>query len=202
MLAAAACNKSGPEPAPQVTPSAETKPTTATPVAAERPAEATKPAHPSGAEDLAIEWADPPGWKRGPERPMRKATYAVPKADGDAADGELAVFYFGAGQGGDVEANVKRWTAQFADVSEEAIQRSERSVNDIAQHIVEVPDGTYTNSMAMHGPRTPQEHYALLGAVVQAPSGNYFFKLTGPSKTVKANKDAFYALLDSIKPKQ
>lgn len=133
---------------------------------------------------------------------MRKATYAVPKAEGDTEDAELAVFYFGAGQGGDVEANITRWTGQFADVPEGSIQRTERTVSDVAQHIVEIPAGTYTNSMAMHGPRTPQKDYALLGAVVQAPTGNYFFKLTGPSKTVKASKDAFYTLLDSIKPKQ
>jgi hypothetical protein len=132
---------------------------------------------------------------------MRKATYVVPKAAGDASDGELAVFYFGAGQGGDVEANINRWTAQFSDVPDGSIQRTERSVGDIAQHIVEIPDGTYTNSMAMHGPRTPQAHSALLGAVVEAPSGSYFFKLTGSANTVKAAKEKFFALLDSIKAK-
>lgn len=132
---------------------------------------------------------------------MRKATYSVPKADGDASDGELAVFYFGAGQGGDVEANITRWTGQFSEVAEGSIERSERKVGDIAQHIVEIPDGTYTNTMAMHGPRTPQPHSALLGAVVEAPTGNYFFKLTGPAKTVQAAKPQFLALLDSVKPK-
>jgi hypothetical protein len=131
---------------------------------------------------------------------MRKATYVVPKAPGDTADGEMAVFYFGAGQGGDVEANITRWTAQFGDVKPESIQRSERTVSDLVQHIVEIPQGTYTNSMAMHGPKEPQPNFALLGAVVDSPSGKYFFKLTGPANTVKAAKEDFFKLLDSAKP--
>jgi hypothetical protein len=70
----------------------------------------------------------------------------------------------------------------------------------MGQHIVEIPDGTYTNSMAMHGPKTPQKNFALLGAVVDAPTGKYFFKLTGPAKTVKAAKDTFFKMLDTVKP--
>src|SRR5690606_15264033 len=115
-----------------------------------------------------------------------------PKAEGDAQDGELAVFYFGAGQGGDVEMNINRWTGQFTEVAPNAIQRSERTVSDLVQHIVEIPQGTYTNSMAMHGPKGPQPNFALLGAVVEAPSGKYFFKLTGPANTVKAAKEQFF----------
>src|SRR5690606_2877124 len=113
------------------------------------PASTPPPAHKAAGSDLGLTWTDPPGWQRGPDRPMRAATYSVPKAEGDAQDGELAVFYFGAGQGGDVEMNINRWTGQFTEVAPNAIQRSERTVSDLVQHIVEIPQGTYTNSMAM-----------------------------------------------------
>ena len=48
-----------------------------------------------------------------PTRPMRAATYRIPAAKGDTEGAELAVFYFGQGQGGAVDANVKRWVGQF-----------------------------------------------------------------------------------------
>ena len=35
---------------------------------------------------------------------------------------------------------------------------------------------------------------------VVAPSGPYFFKLTGPSATVRSAREAFLKLLDSVKP--
>lgn len=129
---------------------------------------------------------------------MRQATYVIPAAAG-AAEGELAVFYFGEGQGGDVEANIQRWLGQFSDIKTEDVQRSERTVNDLQQSIVEVPKGTYTNSMAMHGPKGPQPGFSLLGAVVDSPAGKYFFKLTGPEKTVQAAKEKFFSLLDATK---
>ena len=46
------------------------------------------------------------------------------------------------------------------------------------------------------------ENFGLLGAVVESPSGKYFFKLTGPSKTVASAKAGFEQLLDSMKPKE
>jgi hypothetical protein len=201
LLAASACNKKAPEPAPEPVPADEAKATPPdVPASSPHAPPGALPHAPASGEDLGLSWTDPEGWTRGPDRPMRKATYAVPKADGDTQDGELAVFYFGAGQGGDVEANIKRWTAQFGDVDEASIQRSERTVSDLGQHIVEIPDGTYTNTMAMHGPKGPQPNFALLGAVIDAPTGKYFFKMTGPANTVKKAKDAFYKMLDSIKP--
>jgi len=44
---------------------------------------------------------------------MRAATYAVAAAPGDKAAAECGVYFFGAGQGGTVEANIERWKSQF-----------------------------------------------------------------------------------------
>src|SRR4051812_22502423 len=61
-----------------------------------------------------IQWTPPAEWKVGADRPMRAATYALPAAKGDSEDGELAVFFFGQGQGGSAQDNVKRWVGQFS----------------------------------------------------------------------------------------
>jgi hypothetical protein len=173
--------------------------------AANSGAAAARPAPPAVAgEPVTIEWTVPPTWTQGPARPMRKATYNVPAASGDTAMGELAISYFGVGQGGDVEANIQRWIGQFKEVPEGSVKRSERNKDDLKIAVVEVPAGTYTNTMmgGPHGGAAPENKgYALLGAVVEAPSGKYFFKLTGPKATVAASRDAFDTVLDSLKQK-
>ncbi len=153
---------------------------------------------------LGIEWTDPADWKRvEPKSAMRKAQFEIPAAAGDKEPAELTVFYFGPGQGGDVDANINRWIGQFQDLPKEAAQRSERAVNDLTQHIVEVESGTFAGtSMGPHAPKTDAKpEQGLLGAVIEAPTGKYFFKMSGPSKTVKAARKSFFSLLDSVKAK-
>ena len=129
---------------------------------------------------------------------MRKASYQVPKADGDAEDGEVSVFHFGAGQGGGIEPNVERWVGQFKGVEKSQVKRSSRSANGMVQHIVEIEKGTFSSGMP-GGPTTPKNDYALFGAIVEAPEGAWFFKMTGPMATVKKAREEFTAMLDSVK---
>ena len=63
----------------------------------------------------------------------------------------------------------------------------------------EIDKGTFASQMP-GDPSQPRPDFALLGAIVEAPSGSYFFKFTGPRATVKAAHDAFYQFLDSVKP--
>jgi len=149
-----------------------------------------------------ITWSDPPSWKRSLKQvPMRKATYQIPHAPKDKEDAELGIFYFGAGQGGTVDANVERWVKQFSDVPVDKVKRADRSANGLVQHTVEIASGTFNASSMMQGPSKPKENFALLGAIIEAPSGEYFFKLTGPAETVAAARADFYKLLDSVQPK-
>jgi hypothetical protein len=148
---------------------------------------------------VAITWVDPPEWKRAEKGGvMRKATYVVPRAAGDKEDGDLGVFYFGAGQGGGLEANVDRWVKQFKGTKLEDVKRADRSIGGLVAHTVEIASGTY-DAGPMGGGKGPKEDYALLGAIVDAPSGSYFFKLVGPKATVAKARKSFLALLDSIK---
>jgi len=131
---------------------------------------------------------------------MRKASYEVPRVEGDTEDGELAVFYFGPGQGGSIDANVDRWVKQFAGVSAGEVKRADREANGLRQHTVEIQRGTFdAGQMAMGGATGPKKDYALEGAIVEAPSGAYFFKMTGPARTVAAARGPFLKLLDSVR---
>ena len=58
-----------------------------------------------------VRWTVPANWKAEPQRPMRLATYNVPPAAGDRDAGECGVYYFGAGQGGSVDANLATGSA-------------------------------------------------------------------------------------------
>src|SRR5437773_2653611 len=60
-----------------------------------------------------VRWTAPAGWTNEGARPMRAATYLIGPSSGDKAGAECAVYFFGAGQGGSVEANVDRWKGQF-----------------------------------------------------------------------------------------
>jgi hypothetical protein len=196
LLVLGACAKKEPEPAPLA-------PSPAAPIASgpARPSLPSVPAPASSAEQepLHITWVDPPTFKRvPPSNPMRKASFVVPRAAGDSEDGEVTVFYFGPGQGGSIDANVDRWVKQFGDVKPGDVRRADREANGLRQHTVELDSGTFASGMP-GGSTKPKEAYGLVGGIVETPSGAYFFKMTGPAKTVKQAKPEFYKLLDSIK---
>lgn len=148
-----------------------------------------------------LTWTAPSEWKAQGERPMRAATYSIPAAKGDSEPAELAVFYFGQGSGGGVDANVKRWIDQFqrADGSSAAkdAKVKKEAIAGLPATALEVK-GTYMGG-SMMGPSTPKPGYRLLGAIVEGPGGNVFFKLTGPEKTVSSAEKPFRKLLDGLK---
>jgi hypothetical protein len=147
-----------------------------------------------------LAWTAPkPFVPRPPKSTMRVAEYGI---EGDAS-AELAVFFFGADQGGGVEANMARWIAQFQqpDGSETKAKRSERSVKGINVALVEAT-GTYGGGMAMPGmpAKEAQPNSGLLGAIATGPGGSVFFKLVGPSAALDQARPAFDALVESLHP--
>jgi hypothetical protein len=99
------------------------------------------------------------------------------------------VLTFGPRQGGTPEQNIDRWIGQFADRTENPVKatRPANKNGGLTVKRVEVA-GTYS-PMQMPGESTapePKHGYRLIGSVVDAPSGLWFFKLTGPDATVKA----------------
>ena len=150
----------------------------------------------SNASAGGVSWLVPARWKNAGERPMRAATYKVPSGGGDA-DGECAVFYFGSGQGGDLRSNIDRWVGQFENPSQPV--ESTKELNGMRVTTV-TTTGTYLSPAGpMMESQGKKENYTLMGAIVEAPGGSVFFKLTGPSATVGGAKAEFEALVQSLK---
>jgi hypothetical protein len=130
---------------------------------------------------------------------MRKAEYLVPRAGKDADDAECFVITFGGGQGGSVDDNIERWVKQLQPTTS-PVERKTRTAHGWKVTRVEVA-GTYT-PMQMPGAPAGGPHAGsrLVGEIVEAPTGMWFFKMTGPDATVKAAGKELDALVDSVRP--
>lgn len=187
----AACSKSPAEPAPTQKLEAG---------GASKRTESAKPTPAEPGKSGELRWNDPAGWeRRPPSNPMRVVEYKLPRAEGVSEDAECVVTTFGPGQGGSVEANIERWVRQFEPDTDSKIDKTERDVAGMHVTTIEV-GGTY-RGMAMPGAGAaePKKQFRVIGAIVEAPSGMWFFKLTGPDATVKAGRSSFVSMLDSLK---
>lgn len=148
---------------------------------------------------------EPPGdWK--PVKPsgmMRKAQYALPRAEGDTEDGELVVFYFGKSEGGGTRDNIQRWKGQFTRADGKPLEgdagKTETfEVNGLKITLLDV-SGRYAPGMMPGAPAVdPKDDYRMFAAVIETPGGPWFFKATGPSATMEAQSAAFRALLEGM----
>ncbi len=131
---------------------------------------------------------------------MRAAEWLVPRTPGDTDDAECFAITFGAGKGGSVDDNVDRWVKQFDPQTAPPV-RTTHTVHGMNVTRVEV-GGTYkAMQMPAAAPSSPHASWRLVGAIVEAPSGTWFFKLTGPDATVKAASKEMDALVDSMHPR-
>lgn len=157
---------------------------------------ATSPPGAAGSQGSGpVKWTPPSRWEAKPASGMRAATYIIPPATGDSEGGECAVFE---NLGGSVQANVDRWIGQFEKTDGAPDQKSE-TISGLSVTTVDV-SGTFKGGGPMMGNTSgPKSGYRMLGAIVEGPEGNVFFKLTGPAKTIAAARDEFQAMLKSLK---
>jgi hypothetical protein len=185
------------EPAPASAPAPQAQ--AAAPVPGRAPEANPLPLVDSKGNELT--WTAPTGWvSEPPTSPMRKAQYSLPKAPGDPEDGQCAVFYFGAGQGGEVQANIERWAGQFDDGKGGHPSPSVTEATQAGRKVLKVTtEGTYNPSAMSGGDTRPRPETVLLGAIVEGPDANWFFKCTGPRKTMAAHRAEFDALIASVR---
>ena len=126
-----------------------------------------------------------------PLRPMTEGGVVIPAGEGKTLDANF--YFFGAGQGGSVEANVARWIGQFE--GEPKVEKEESTHGDHKVTILKAK-GTYLDGRPF-GPKTPKEGYALLGAIIEGGEGPVFVKLYGPEAEVAATEAAFKKLVIS-----
>lgn len=149
-------------------------------------------------ETRNLDFELPAAWQQlEPSSSMRIAQARIP---GEAGPGELAVFYFGAGQGGGVDANIERWIQQMEVGADESPKRDSFQVGDFTVTWVDVGGTLKAGSMGM-GPESAQSNYRLLGAIVEGPQGPWFFKATGPDATLSNERAAFLSMLRTVRHK-
>ncbi len=147
-----------------------------------------------------LSWSVAKAWKPGPSTAMRLASYSLPVLPGDAERPELAVFWFGPGKGGSIDANVERWFSQFESVpGDPKPTRSLTRIGTIPVTLVTAA-GTYSSGTGMGATPAPKPGSVLRGAIADGPDGAVFFKLTGPRRSVAAASKDFDALVASLKP--
>jgi hypothetical protein len=134
----------------------------------------------------AFTFTVPEGWKQvPPPSPMRKAQIEIARGPEKA---EVTFFHFGADQGGSTADNVARWFAQFP--GSEDKRKTETVQAGSVKITFAVTEGTFSSGMP-GGPTMPMTGYALCGAILEAPDGSVFVKMTGPEAVVKTSTEAF-----------
>jgi hypothetical protein len=139
---------------------------------------------------LGYTTAIPTGWvSRAPASAMRLAEYTVAAPNGGTG-AEVVVYFFGKGQGGNVQANLARWKAQFSTPDgspvPETITRDSTGAFPItfAEY-----RGTYARGIGMGSPETAKPDQRLLAGIAETPRGTMFIQLFGPAERVSAERD-------------
>jgi hypothetical protein len=118
---------------------------------------------------------------------------------------ELVIYYFGTGGAGGVEANLERWLGQIAQPDGKAskdvakIEKTKIAGQDAT--LVSVTGNYKTQQMPGGPPAVDKTNQTMLGAIIDSPTGPYYFKLVGAKATVDANMARWKAMLASIKLK-
>ncbi len=132
---------------------------------------------------------------------FRVAQFGLPRAEGDSEDAELIVYYFG-GDGGTVAANLERWTDQMVQPdgrpSANVATTTGFEVANLPVTVLDVPGVYAAEVQPGSGMHYFKRGFHLKAAVVETPEGPYFFKLTGPARTVATWDSRFTTLLQSI----
>lgn len=172
-------------------PPSETSSAPAAAPAGEPAPSAAAPATGTPVNAAGLTLALPTGWQaEAPSSSMRAAQATI---DGSAGPGQLAVFFFGPGGGGGVDANIDRWISQMESPGA-APAREAFDANGLRVTSIDL-SGTLKASTIGSFPSTDQPGYRMLAAVVEGPGGPWFLRAVGPEATIAEQRDAFIAML-------
>jgi len=152
----------------------------------------------------ALKYDAPKDWiSKPPASAMRVAEFSLPKATGDPEDASLTIYFFGAGQGGNVQANIDRWVSQMVQPdgkpSAQVAKTSKLTANGLTITLVDV-SGTYVAEVTPgSAERLNKPGFRQRAAVIETAEGPYFIKLVGPAATVAKWDESFMTFLRSVK---
>ena len=150
-----------------------------------------------------LEFRAPQGWSvQTPSNPVRVAQFSLPRAEGDAEDGELAVFHFGAAGGGGFDMNLERWASQMQQPdgsdSSKKISHTQRKLGEVAIREAWLTGTLVAETTPGSGQRLNKPDFKLRAAMLEVPGTTpYYVKLTGPTKTVDRWDSAWNEFLSS-----
>lgn len=104
-------------------------------------------------------------------------------------------YYFGEGQGGSADANIKRWIGQFEAGAKSESRKVEGKNGRTITHVY--VEGTYLDGPPFGGPKVRRENYQLHGCIIEGDGAPVFIKVTGPTKSVKEAKGSIEAMAES-----
>jgi hypothetical protein len=138
----------------------------------------------------------PAGWTtRAPSSNMRLAEYTIP-----SVNGEVVVYFFGKGQGGDVPANLARWKGQFSTPDgspvPEVVTRDSSATFPIT--FVEYR-GTYARGIGAGDASQAKAGQMLFAGIAETPRGTLFVQMFGPIDGVATQRAAFKTFLKSLR---
>lgn len=139
----------------------------------------------------------PEGWvSERPSSGMRVSQYQLPAAEGDSEAASLVVYYFGAGQGGSVDANLDRWIGQMQSPKDKA-KTETTTVKGMKVTLLDVSGAYAGGDMGGGGAAQSKPNFRMRAGVIETPKGAYFIKLVGPEKTVNRWDQAFQEFVKS-----
>jgi hypothetical protein len=137
-----------------------------------------------------------------PKPPMRLAQWRLPGAGGDSEDGQVVLYFFGAGQGGGVQANLDRWIGQMTQPdggsSSEVARTEDWKQDTVAVTLVDV-SGTFEDRMPGASEGASRPGFRMIAAVVEAPGGTVYAKATGPAPTIERFAPSIRRFLESMR---
>jgi hypothetical protein len=135
---------------------------------------------------------------------MRANQFKLPGANGKEP-AELTVYFFGQGQGGDAEANVKRWRDMFTTAdgkkSDDLGKVEKLKVGDVDVTYLDI-HGTFLSRVPPFAPNAKtvaKPDQRMLAVVFDCKNGPYFIRVVGPAATVERHKKGFDEWLKSFK---
>ena len=143
----------------------------------------------------------PDGWvARAPASTSRLAEYVVKPRGAMKDSAEVVVYFFGKSQGGNVEANLTRWKAQFSTTDgspvPETITRD--STPGFPITFAEYR-GTYARGIGAGDPNAAKPNQELLAAIAETPRGTMFIQLFGPADRVVGERDVLMRFVKGLK---
>lgn len=133
-----------------------------------------------------------------PSSDMRLLQFTLPANEGaDAA--QFVVFFFGAGQGGTLEANVARWSSQFSADDGPVEPVITPLDSELPATLVELT-GSYARGVGVGPAGDALPNRTLLAGIVETPQGNLYPQLHGPAEVVAAHRADFVRFITALQP--